>query len=142
MLVSFTNAFGQKGAFYTKKGYVLDGYDLVSYFQGGPEKGSDNFVSEYEGYKFKFSSEENLEKFRATPQQFLPQYGGYCAYGIADPGKRYKVNPASYEIRDGRLYLFYNKGKQNVLEWWLRDSPEELKKKADANWAKIEAKSN
>ena len=140
MLFSCLNSFGQKGEFYTKKGVVLDGYDLVSYFEGEPKKGITDHTTTYEGYQFKFVSEENLELFKANPKKFLPQYGGYCAYGVADPGKRYSVNPETYEIRDGKLYFFYNKGKSNVLEWWLNGDPEELKKKADANWAEIEAK--
>ena len=140
MLFSGLNSFGQKGAFYTKKGVVLDGYDLVSYFEGTSKRGVDDFSTVHEGYQFKFTSKEHLDKFKASPEKFLPQYGGYCAYGIADPGKKYSVDPETYEIRDGKLYFFYNKGKNNVLEWWLNGSPEELKKKADANWAKIEAK--
>ena len=140
MLFLGPDGFGQKDAFYTKKGVVLDGYDLVSYFEEAPAKGVDDFSTEYKGYQFNFASEEHLDKFKASPENFLPQYGGYCAYGVADPGKTYSVNPETYEIRDGKLYFFYNKGKSNVLEWWLENSPEELRKKADTNWAKIEAK--
>ena len=140
MLFSGLSSFGQKGALNAKKGVVMEGYDLVSYFDGTPKVGIDEFTTEYKEYQFKFASEENLEKFKATPMNYLPQYGGYCAYGVADPGKKYSVDPETYEIRDGKLYFFYNKGKNNTLQWWLNGSPDELKIKADANWAKIEAK--
>ncbi|BFP39855.1 hypothetical protein FGF1_07000 [Flavobacteriaceae bacterium GF1] len=124
----------------TKKGYVANGYDVVAYFDGAALKGNKTFVTEYTGAKFTFASDENLKKFIANPEMYLPKYGGYCAYAVAVAGKKVSINPETYEIRDGELYLFYNSGKNNTLESWLAESPEKLKVKADKNWETIKKK--
>lgn len=132
--------FSQANIFNTKKGYVANGYDVVSYFDGAALEGNKTFVTEYKGAKFTFASDENLKKFIAEPEMYLPKYGGYCAYAVAVAGKKVSINPETYEIRDGELYLFYNSGKNNTLESWLAESPEKLKVKADKNWETIKKK--
>ncbi|MFD2099431.1 YHS domain-containing (seleno)protein [Flagellimonas iocasae] len=121
----------------TKKGYAANGYDVVSYFEGMSQEGSKEISTQYDGINYKFSSQEHLEQFKASPKKFIPQYGGYCAYAVAVSGKKVSINPETYEIRDGKLYLFYNTGKTNTLELWLKESPQDLKSKADKNWEKI-----
>ena len=121
----------------TKKGYVASGYDVISYFEKEPQVGIDTFVVTHDGVKYKFSSLENKNRFLENPAQFVPQYGGYCAYAMAVTAKKVSINPETYEIRDSKLYLFYNSGKNNTLENWLDESPESLREKADENWNKI-----
>ncbi|MEW2919969.1 YHS domain-containing (seleno)protein [Muricauda sp. ANG21] len=121
----------------TKKGYAAHGYDVVSYFKGSAVEGLKEISTEYDGVQYKFTNKEHLEKFRSNPSKYIPQYGGYCAYAVAVSGKKVGINPETYEIRDGKLYLFYNKGKTNTLELWLNKSPNTLKSKADTNWEKI-----
>jgi len=83
---------------------TLKGYDLVSYFQKDqPIKGTKEFQLCFEGSLYRFSSQRNLETFEANPQDYLPQYDGWCAYGIAVSSKKYRVNPRAYEIVDGKL---------------------------------------
>lgn len=132
--------FGQSTDFNTKKGYVANGYDVVSYFGGLAQEGKKEFVSERDGVKFKFATQENLDRFNASPEKYIPKYGGYCAYAVAVVGKKVPVNPETFEIRDGALYLFYNSGKNNTLEKWLAEAPEKLRAKADQNWQKIGSK--
>lgn len=121
----------------TKKGFVANGYDLTSYFNNKPEKGNKKNILHLRGLKFKFSSKENLIKFKANPDKYLPQYGGYCAYAVAEKGKKVSINPESFEIRDGKLYLFYNSWGVNTLELWQENNPEGLKDKADQLWKTI-----
>ena len=60
------------------------------------------------GLKFKFSSQKKVLKFKGNRDKYLPQYGGFCAYAIAEKGKKVSVDPETFEMRDGKLYLFYN----------------------------------
>ena len=135
-LVSLT-AFSQKNNYNLKKGYVANGYDVVSYFNNKAEEGKNEFVVEFKGVKLKFSSKQNLDKFNKSPKKYIPEYGGYCAYAIGAKGKKVSINPETFEIRDGKLYLFYNKGKTNTLNLWLNEGAEDLQKKADINWQKF-----
>lgn len=127
----------QSNQWNTQKGYVAQGYDVVSYFDDKVKKGKDEFIIEYDSVKFKFSSEENLQRFKSSLEMYLPQYGGYCAYAIGKNGEKVKINPKTFEIRKGKLYLFYNKLFTNTLDKWLEEGPEKLKTKADINWQKI-----
>ena len=121
----------------TKKGFVAEGYDVVAYFNNKAENGDKKFATEYEGVKFKFSSKENLETFKESPKKYVPAYGGYCAYAIGVKGEKVSINPKTFEIRDGKLYLFYNSWGTNTLELWQKEGEEQLKIKADKNWNKI-----
>ncbi|MFD2587640.1 YHS domain-containing (seleno)protein [Croceitalea marina] len=135
-LIGF-NSIAQSIDYNTKKGYVAKGYDVVAYFDNKATVGDEKYTAEYDNVKFKFSSQENLEKFKGNPKKYLPKYGGYCAYAVAVSSKKVSVNPETFEIRDGELLLFYNSGKTNTLALWNNESPEVLKIKADKNWEKI-----
>ena len=120
-----------------KKGFVAEGYDVVAYFYNKALKGIKKYTVSYDGVNFRFSTNENLEKFKKTPKKYIPQYGGYCAYAIALKGKKVSIDPKTFEIRDGKLYLFYNSWGTNTLKLWLKENPEKLQKQADKNWEKI-----
>lgn len=115
-------------------GYIAEGYDVVSYFDGKAQKGAKDYSLEYDGIKLKFANQENLDKFNADPEMYFPQYGGWCAYAMGAKAEKVSINPKTYEIRDGKLYLFYNSWGTNTLKKWLEEDPENLAAKADANW--------
>ena len=122
----------------TKRGYVAEGFDVVAYFlENKPVEGKKDFTIDYDNVKFKFSSQENLTLFNSNPEKYIPQFGGYCAYALAVKSKKVSINPETFEVRDGKLYLFYNKGKTNTLQFWLNEGAEELQVKADKNWQKF-----
>lgn len=137
--VSIINA--QQIDYNVKGGAIAGGYDVVSYFNHAPEKGLKQFAIIYDGAKFLFSSEKNLAEFKANPKKYVPQYGGYCAYAVGSYSGKVKVNPETYEIKNGKLYLFYNALGTNTLELWNKEGAEQLRKKADENWEKIKLKS-
>lgn len=120
-----------------KNGYGAEGYDIVSYFQDKPMKGDKRYTSNYEGVSYKFVSEENLRTFEDNPSQYVPQYGGFCAYAVAKDGKKVGVNPKTYTITNGKLYLFYNGWGVNTLKKWNDEDAELLRRKADAAWDSI-----
>lgn len=131
------SVFSQKNTYNTKKGAVANGYDVVAYFSNMAVKGTKEFSTKYDGVSFRFYSQKNLKIFKDNPKKYVPQYGGYCAYAIGIKGEKVGIDPKTYEIRDNKLFLFYNSWGTNTLNLWLKENPEELKKKADKNWIKI-----
>lgn len=119
-----------------KKGFAADGYDVVAYFDNNAVEGSKKFQATIAGVKYQFSSTKNLKKFIANPKKYSPQYGGWCAYAIGAKNEKVEINPKTFEIRDGKLYLFYNSWGINTLKLWNKEGAEKLQKQADKNWAK------
>lgn len=112
---------------------AINGYDTVAYFTvGKPVPGKDDLVHEWMGAKWKFSSQANLDLFKADPTKYAPQYGGYCAYGVAQ-GNLVKVEPDQFTVRDGKLYLNFD---HDVQVLWLKD-PAGFIKQADAMFADL-----
>ena len=110
---------------------MLDGHDVVAYFsQGRHAMGQPQFKSQHLGVTFHFSSAAHKALFDAAPAKYLPQYGGFCANGIA-----YAIpwggDADSWRIIDGKLYMF---GGAGSLEAFLLDVPGNIKL-ADAYWA-------
>ena len=121
-------AFGQQSRIYGS--VAVSGYDPVAYFtEGKPVKGGATNSLEYMGAEWRFSSEENKALFLADPEKYAPQYGGYCAWAVANnytaPG-----NPKDWTIRDGKLYLNFN---SNIHRQWLRNV-ERYIQRGDRNW--------
>lgn len=136
LLYSLT-VFSQSNQFNLKEGYVAEGYDVVAYFDNSAVEGKEEYSLIYKDLKLKFSTQENLDKFNEMPESFLPQYGGWCAYAVAVSGDKVSINPEAFEIRDGKLYLFYKTFPVNTLKKWKKKSPEKLREQADKNWVKI-----
>ncbi|EIJ37695.1 hypothetical protein JoomaDRAFT_0656 [Galbibacter orientalis DSM 19592] len=140
LLLTFSTITAQSSIDYnTKKGAVAQGYDVVSYFEGKPTKGIENLAVVYDNAKFLFTSEAHLKAFKNSPKKYIPQYGGYCAYAIAS-GEKVRINPETYEIRNGKLYLFYNAGKTNTLTLWAEEGADRLAERADKYWESIKYK--
>lgn len=126
--------FAQKPFYNTEDGLIAQGYDVVEYFKGKAVEGSNKFSVKYDGVTFQFSSDENKKKFVSSPEKYIPQYGGWCAYAMGAKGEKVTINPKTFEIRDGKLYLFYNAFFNNTFESWKKEGPEKLRKQADENW--------
>jgi len=140
VIIFFLTAFvsnAQKNDYYTKKGFAVEGYDVVSYFEGTPKKGDKKITTEYDGVTFSFATKEHLKQFEGNPEKYVPQYGGYCAYAVAAKGKKVSIDPETYEIRDDKLYLFYNSWGTNTLELWKEEGAAKLQAVADKKWEKI-----
>lgn len=121
----------------TNNGVAIGGYDPVSYFAlQKAMKGNPKIWSQNKGIIYYFSSEANKKVFQENPQKFEPQYGGWCAYAIADHGKKVEINPETFKIIRGKLYLFYNANLNNTLKKWNKDE-ENLMALADRYWSKL-----
>ena len=131
---------GQSIDYNMKHGFVAEGHDVLAYFDGSPQNGNDEFQTSYDGVEFRFHNQDNLNRFLEDPTIYIPQYGGWCAYAMAVQNKRVSINPQTYEIRDGKLYLFYNGILGNSLDKWLSEGPEQLIRMADVNWDRMKHK--
>lgn len=113
---------------------ALHGYDPVAYFtDGAPTLGTDAYVSVHDGVAYRFASQDHLDRFEADPEQYVPAYGGFCAYGVA-VGAKFDGDPRLWRIEGGRLYLNLN---QEIYETFLEDVPGYVED-ADENWQEIE----
>ncbi|MHA7100250.1 YHS domain-containing (seleno)protein [Roseivirga pacifica] len=131
-------AFGQIPTkhYNLKRGIAIQGYDPVSYFEKGEaEKGLESIQYKYNGATYLFASSAHKQAFEANPAQYEPTYGGYCAYAMAD-GNKVKIDPKTFKLLDGKLYLFYNFRGTNTLTLW-NDEEASLLPKADKAWKKI-----
>jgi len=133
-----TFAFAQKKDFNLKKGFIAKGYDVVSYFDNEAEEGKKEFLATHNNVNYQFASKQHLEIFKKNPEKYTPQYGGWCAYALGANNAKFDIDPETFEIRDGKLYLFYNSWGINTFEKWTKENPEELIIKADNYWKSLE----
>lgn len=112
---------------------ALGGYCPVCYIAAGKAvKGSSEFTAEHEGKTYWFVNQEAVETFKGDPEKYLPQYDGYCAYGMA-LGKKFDSDPTVFKVVDGRLFLNKNADVGKLFE---KDTAD-LVKKADVEWKKM-----
>jgi YHS domain-containing protein len=120
-----------------ENGVALKGYDPVCYFTlNRAVKGKKEISFRFQGISYYFASSSDLENFRANPLKYEPQYGGWCAYAMGHNGTKVEVDPETFKIINGRLFLFYNRFFNNTLKSWNQDEAS-LHTKADANWQKL-----
>jgi len=119
-------------AVYSTKEGAIKGYDPVAYFVSNqPAKGLQSISHVWNGATWHFASETNKQLFTANPEEYTPQYGGYCAYGWAQ-GYAVKIEPDAWAIEGGKLYLNYSRG---VQKDWDKDRAGYIKK-ADTNYVR------
>ncbi len=136
-LTAFAQPASKRTSQFNLEGKVaIEGYDPVAYFkQNKAIKGKKELTATHEGVQYYFSSQANKDAFVKSPASYEPQYGGWCAYAMGDSGDKVEVDPQTFKILDGKLYLFYNAYFNNTLKSWNKDEAS-LKKKGDANWKK------
>ena len=105
----------------------------MAYFTDGkPVEGIDEFTLEWNGAKWRFASAANRDAFKAEPEKYAPQFGGYCAWAVSQ-GYTASADPEAWKIVEGKLYLNYDK---SVQKTWEEDVPGNITK-AEANWPKV-----
>jgi YHS domain-containing protein len=115
---------------------AIKGYDPVAYFTDQkPVKGKKEFAYRWQEATWYFASREHLELFKASPEKYAPQFGGFCAYGVSRNYK-VKIEPEAWTILEGKLYLNYD---LDVSKTWNKDAAGYIKK-ANANWATLKDK--
>jgi len=115
------------------QGRAVNGYDPVAYFmQGKPTPGAREFEMKWNGALWQFSSAENLKVFKADPEKYAPQYGGYCAWAVAE-GYTADVDPNAWTVFQGKLYLNYNR---DIRSKWQKDTLANIER-ANKNWPAV-----
>jgi YHS domain-containing protein len=120
----------------TITGLALRGYDPVSYFtEGKPIQGDYRITARYNDATYRFASQEDKHLFETNPVKYLPQYGGFCAFGAAQ-GVKVDGDPAVWKIVDDKLYLNLA---PPVFDRWSEDIPGYVKS-ANTNWPSLKDK--
>lgn len=120
-----------------QSGLALSGYDPVTYFtKQKAVEGKKDIALLIEGITYRFANTQDRDLFKASPSKYEPQYGGWCAFAMGDNGKKVSVDPETFKLVNGKLYLFYNKFFNNTKKSWDKNESN-LKTKADANWNKF-----
>lgn len=123
-----------------KDGLAIGGYDVVAYFSGKAKKGTKSHAAKHNGATYYFASKANKDAFTKSPSSYLPEFDGYCAWGVGEKQAKFPINPETFDIIDGKLYLFFNgdfNGKPfNTFPDWSNRTTQ-LEKAAHANWPKV-----
>ena len=120
-----------------EKNIAIKGYDAVAYFtQNKAMKGDKKFAATIEGITYYFSTQLNKDLFLKDPKKYEPQYGGWCAYAMGAANEKVEIDPETFTIKNGKLYLFYHSWINNTLTKWNKDEVN-LNTKADKNWGTI-----
>ena len=116
-------------------GVAIKGTDPVAYFtESSVVQGTSEYAYEWSGAVWHFSSAEHRDLFAANPEQYAPQYGGYCAWAVSQ-GYTAPIDPEAWKIVDGKLYLNYDK---RIQARWEKDIPGNIAK-ANENWPNIQS---
>lgn len=115
---------------------AIQGYDPVAYFDDKALEGKKEISATHNAAIYYFISKGNRSVFLKNPEKYKPQYGGWCAYAMGLNGKKVSINPETYKIENGKLYLFYDAFFNNTLKDWNKDE-ERLKAKANENWENL-----
>lgn len=118
----------------TDDGVLIEGYDVVAYFtENAAVKGDSRHSVTQDGITLHFSSEDNKSLFEQSPEKYMPKYGGWCGFALGEKDAFFGVNPETFKVRDGSLYLFYNGDQGNASVWWNDNEPQ-LMVKAEERW--------
>ncbi|WP_420575803.1 YHS domain-containing (seleno)protein [Ekhidna sp.] len=119
---------------------ALNGYSPVSYLDLQlAQRGSKEYVSEYDGVKYFFTSAEQKKTFDANPKKYLPQYGGWCATGIAI-GAKFRTDPNKFLVKGDKYYVYLNSIEVDALQVWNEKGHDAMVKSANENWKTLKSK--
>ncbi len=119
---------------YAEDGVAISGADPVAYFTDEAYvPGTADYTHEWQGTTWQFASQENLDLFAANPEQYAPEYGGFCAWAVAAKDTLVPTDPNAWSVVDGKLYLNAN---QKVQSNWVKDIPGFIAE-ANINWPSL-----
>lgn len=122
---------------------ALEGYSPVSYLDLGiAQKGLKEFKSEHDKVVYYFTDADQKKKFDKNPDKYLPQYGGYCAFGVY-AGAKFRPDPNKFIVKDGKYFLYLYNLELDAQQLWLAENNhKKLMDKANENWNKLKGTYN
>lgn len=118
---------------YASSGLAIQGYDTVAYFtEGKAVKGDDRISENWNGARWLFASEAHRALFRANPEHYVPQFGGYCAFAVSQ-NYTAQTDPDAWTVADNKLYLNFD---QDTKKGWLLQR-DQLIQQGHANWPDV-----
>jgi len=135
LILTVSVAHASKPIIYTSKHnqLALNGFDTVAYFtQGSPRKGNPDISYTYKEAVWLFSSDKHRQMFIAEPERYAPQFGGYCAFSVAQ-GTALQGKPEYWQVHDNKLYLNRT---ANIHNRWL-ERQSILADRANSNWPAV-----
>ncbi len=137
LLIAFTSlAQAQTPAYCNQNGVAIKGYDAVAYFKDSAAiAGNKQFSYTWQNTEWYFKNQANLDAFKAAPEKYAPQFGGYCAYGVSQDHKS-PTDPTAFTILNNKLYLNYN---PKVKTLWMKNTSGNIEK-AETNWPALKDK--
>ena len=110
---------------------ALKGYDSSGYFtRAKPLEGHKQFAFEWKGAQWHFADAISRDLFKANPEKYAPQYGGYCSNQMS-LGNIADVDPGVWLIHNDKLYFF---GHQAGKDRWQTTGIDARIKDADRHW--------
>lgn len=136
LVLAVSISWAQTPAYFNSDGVAIKGHDPVAYFSDkAATPGSKQFAYTWQGTEWRFKNQANLDTFKANPEKYAPQFGGYCAYGASENHKS-PTDPAAFTIVNDKLYLNYN---LKVKELWSKDIKGRIET-AEKNWVTLKDK--
>jgi len=133
LLLSGLKAAAQQPEIYQKDGAAIAGYDVVAFFtDAAAVKGSSTYTLVWNDAAWHFATAAHRDSFAVNPGRYAPQYGGWCAYGMAG-GYKAPTQADTWTVLDGKLYFNYSR---KVKSTWDKDRGNYILK-ADGNWPAI-----
>jgi len=133
LLIILPMAYAEDELSTDKNGYFISGYDPVSYFDNNHKMGSPDYSLVHNGTTILFSNLNNKVAFKQNPENYLPEYGGYCAIGVR-MGKKFNTDPDQFAFEDDKLYFLLGNLTKTV---WDKNRSRNIKL-ADRQWSTIE----
>ena len=119
---------------------ALQGYSAVSYLDLGlAQRGNKQFKTIHQNIAYYFTSAEQKAKFDRNPSKYLPQFGGFCAFGVY-AGAKFRVDPNKFVVSGGKYYLFLNDLEVDAKQLWISENESKLLSKANSNWKSLKTK--
>lgn len=136
--INFMTAQDNKANNIDNSNIALQGYSPVSYLDLGiAQRGVKQYKVEHNKVVYYFTSQEQANTFKKNPERYMPQYGGFCAFGVY-AGAKFRPDPNKFIVKDGKYFLYLYNLELDAQQLWLDEkNHNKLVASANTNWKKL-----